>query len=339
MVTELLTQPVALALVLASGGLMGAAGFVATYGWASHSEAKQSQALLPQVRLQRLIKLGKTASNERQAQTNVKKMRDVYLAYRQSVKPLAQTLYSTEQEKIETLLNQAGISHHNEHAIADLLAERLVLSLLIGVGVFIGVIALPMLLGFKLMLTIAALYVGGALPLWQLKLKAKQRAANIQRDLPDVMDLMVICVEAGLGLDATLKRIAKETQGMAPECASELTVMSAELMAGLPRAEAFSRFAQRSQVDEVKSFASLMSQSDRMGLSIAQTLRAFSDDLRTRRRQRAEESAAKASVKMTLPLVFFVFPPLMIILLGPMALQILDVFGMGGLVGVGLGGG
>jgi tight adherence protein C len=339
MVMELLTQPAALVALLASGGFMGAAGFAVTYGWVNHVDTKQSQALLPQVRLHRLVKLGKTSSSHVRQPANTQKLRDTYLAYRQSVKPLAQTLYGTEHDKLEALLNQAGMTQHNEHAIEELLAERLMLSLLMGGGVFVCVIALPFMLGFKLMIILAALYAGGAIPLWQLKLKAKQRAASIQRDLPDVMDLMVICVEAGLGLDATLKRVAKETKGMAPECAAELAVMSAELMAGLPRVEAFSRFAQRSQVEEVKSFASLMSQSDRMGLSIAQTLRAFSDDLRTRRRQRAEESAAKASVKMTLPLVFFVFPPLMIILLGPMALQILEVFGMGGLVGVGLGGG
>jgi tight adherence protein C len=318
---------------------MGAAGFAITYGWASHHETRHNQALLPRVRLQRLIKLSKAGTTPAQHEVKALKLHSTYLAYRQRVKPLAQTLYGTQHEKLEALLNQAGLTQHNAEAIEDLLAERLMLSLLMGAAVFIIVIALPMLLGFKLMLTLASLYAGGALPLWQLKLKAKQRASALQRDLPDVMDLMVICVEAGLGLDATLKRVAKETQGMAPECSAELAVMSAELMAGLPRTEAFSRFAQRSQVEEVKSFASLMSQSDRMGLSIAQTLRAFSEDLRTRRRQRAEESAAKASVKMTLPLVFFVFPPLMIILLGPMALQILDVFGMGGLVGIGLGGG
>jgi tight adherence protein C len=326
--------PVAWLVALGSGGLMGSAAYLLTT-WvapAYRDDHQHPAEALTRERLQRLVAQGLKRPTAIKASTQ-QQLKQQYLAYSQRLTPMAQTLYGTKHDVLDTLLAQAGHYHRNADTIPALLAERLVLSLALGIASLLLVGFAPVFLGIKLMMLLSALYIGGALPLWRLKLEAKQRAAAIQRDLPDVMDLMVICVEAGLGLDMAIKRIARETQHMAPQCADEFQLIARELMAGLPRSEVFTRFAQRNQLDEIKAFASLIGQSDRMGLSVSQALRSFSEDLRTRRRQRAEESAAKASVKMTLPLVFFVFPPLMIILLGPMALKLLDVFGQGGLVG------
>jgi tight adherence protein C len=132
---------------------------------------------------------------------------------------------------------------------------------------------------------------------------------------------MVVCVEAGLGLDATIQRVAEETERIAPEISHEFKRLNKELNAGISRAEAFQNLGQRAGVDELRSLCAMVIQSDKMGTSVADTLRVFADDLRVKRRQKAEELAAKASIKMTFPLVFFVFPPLFIVLMGPIVIQ------------------
>lgn len=247
------------------------------------------------------------------------------------LKPLAIKLYGSSDEflqQIALLLSRAGQPCHAE-AIMTFLGQRLFSALVVGGGFFLGLLPLPIPFFLKATALVMGLYAGGLLPMMRLRGLARQRGEEIQRTLPDVLDLMVVCVQAGLVLDATLKRVSTECQLVAPVLSLELHRLGRELNAGLPRAEAFQQLGERNGVDELKSLCALIVQSDRMGVGIAQALKVFSEDLRTRRRQRAEELASKASVKMTVPLVFFVFPPLMIILMGPMAIEIVKVFGGG----------
>jgi tight adherence protein C len=139
----------------------------------------------------------------------------------------------------------------------------------------------------------------------------------LRRALPDCLDLLVICVEAGLGLDQALLKVAEELRITHPELTSELKLVNMEMRVGKTRVEALRELGRRTGLEDIKSLVTMLIQTERFGTSIAQSLRVFSDDSRTRRRQRAEEMSAKTSVKMVPPLVFFIFPALMVVILGP----------------------
>jgi tight adherence protein C len=137
------------------------------------------------------------------------------------------------------------------------------------------------------------------------------------------LDLLVICVEAGLGLDQALLRVAEELRITHPELFEELQLVNLEMRVGKTRIEALRELAKRTGLDDIKALVSMLIQTERFGTSIAQSLRVHSDELRMKRRQRAEEKAAKMSVKMVPVLVFFIFPALMVVILGPAVLQIM----------------
>jgi tight adherence protein C len=140
--------------------------------------------------------------------------------------------------------------------------------------------------------------------------------------VPDGLDLLVICVEAGLGLDHALLRVSQELQITHPELSDELQLVTAEMRLGKTRVDALRDLARRTGLDDIKALVAMLVQTERFGTSIAQSLRVHSDDLRTKRRQRAEEKAAKISVKMVPVLVFFIFPALMVVALGPAIIAI-----------------
>ncbi|MCK0506454.1 type II secretion system F family protein [Aromatoleum anaerobium] len=148
------------------------------------------------------------------------------------------------------------------------------------------------------------------------------RQREIFETFPDALDLMTVCVEAGLGVEAALVRVADEMQHKSEALAEELHLVTLELRAGLERARALRNLATRTGVDEVDGFVAMIIQAERFGTSIAASLRIHSDMLRTRRRQRAEEAAAKIALKLLFPLIFFIFPSLMLVLLGPAMIQI-----------------
>ncbi len=143
--------------------------------------------------------------------------------------------------------------------------------------------------------------------------------------LPDMLDLAVVCVEAGLGMDQSLLRIGQELNAMYPDLSEELNLYSLEVNAGRKRADALRNLGTRTDVDDLKSFVAVLIQTDRFGTSVAQSLRVFSETLRTKRRQRAEEHAAKMSIKMLPPLVFFIFPAILIVILGPAVIAIIRI--------------
>lgn len=163
--------------------------------------------------------------------------------------------------------------------------------------------------------------IGFYLPSIYLAMRTRSRQDEVTRSLPDSLDLMVVCVQAGLGIAAALQRVAAEMRLACPALAEELNLVHQEMQTGVPRPEALRNLAQRTGVDDVYSLVAMLIQTDRLGISISQALKAHAESMRTRRRQRAEQLARKASIKLAFPLVFLVLPALLVIILGPAAIQ------------------
>ncbi len=173
-------------------------------------------------------------------------------------------------------------------------------------------------------LTLALLgaLAGFYLPDLWLRIKADRRKEKLLVALPDALDLMVVCVEAGMGLDGAFSRVAEEIHLNSPELSDELKLMNLELRAGRSREEALRDLAARSNLEEMTSLVTLLIQTDKFGTSLAASLRVFSDAYRTQRYQRAETAAAKIPVKLIFPLILFIFPALFTVILGPAAIRI-----------------
>jgi tight adherence protein C len=168
-----------------------------------------------------------------------------------------------------------------------------------------------------------ALGAGFLLPEFWLQLRIKSRQQRLRIALPDGLDLLVICVEVGLGLDQALLRVAQELKIVHPELSEELTLVNLEMRVGKTRIEALRELGRRTGLDDLKTLVAMLIQTERFGTSVAQSLRVHSDELRTKRRQRAEELSAKTTVKMVGPLVFFIFPALLVVILGPAVITLI----------------
>lgn len=167
-----------------------------------------------------------------------------------------------------------------------------------------------------------AVVVGWYVPDAWVLTRMKNRQKLLRLGLPDAMDLLVICVEVGLGLDQALMKVAEEIQIAHPDLSEELQIVNMEMRVGKTRTDALKDMVQRTGVDDIKALVGVLVQTDRFGTSIVQALRTYSDELRTKRRQRAEEMAAKVSVKMVPVLVFFLFPAIFIVILAPAGLTL-----------------
>jgi tight adherence protein C len=167
--------------------------------------------------------------------------------------------------------------------------------------------------------------LGYLLPSMILGRMAKRRQHRIRLSLPDALDLMVVSVEAGLGLDQAMQRVADELIAVHRELSEELRLVNLELRAGTARADALHNLAKRTQVDDLSSLVTMLVQTDKFGTSVAQALRVHSDTSRTKRRQRAEEAAAKTGAKMVFPLVFCIFPAIWVVTIGPAAIRFVQV--------------
>jgi tight adherence protein C len=174
----------------------------------------------------------------------------------------------------------------------------------------------------------AAAVLGFVLPDLWLAGRARRRQGNLRLALPDALDLLVICVEAGLGLDQSLLYVSQELRIAHPDLCDEFDLVNAEVHVGKSRTEALRSLAERSGVEDIKVLVATLIQTERFGTSVAQALRIHSDDLRIKRRQRAEEMAAKTTVKMLLPLVFCIFPALFVVILGPAVITLIRDFGV-----------
>ena len=217
--------------------------------------------------------------------------------------------------RLKRRLIRAGI--RNPNAALYFQGIRLVATLLFGAGALLGAWqshAAPenLVLG-----TGAAAALGYMAPMKYVMLRISRRQRAIARGLPNALDLMVVCVESGLGIDQTTLQVAKELQSAHPEICSEFTVMNLELRAGIRRADALHNLADRTGVEAVKKLVAVLVQTDRFGTSIAQCLRGHADYLRTMARQKAEERASKLAVKLVFPIFFCVLPSLFVVTIGP----------------------
>jgi len=171
-----------------------------------------------------------------------------------------------------------------------------------------------------------ALGLGFLVPDFWLGRRITARQNAVRRGLPDVLDLLVICIEAGQSLDQATIRTAEELRAALPAITDELSVVVLEQRAGRPRTDAWKHFAERTRVDSVRNMVSVLVQSEQFGTSASKALRIHSDTLRTQRRQKVEEQAAKTTIKLVFPLVFFIFPSLFLVTLGPAILIIIENF-------------
>ncbi len=171
-----------------------------------------------------------------------------------------------------------------------------------------------------------AFVIGFFLPRYILRRMIRSRQQLVRWGLADALDLMVISIEAGLGLNAAMVKVSTELKEVHPDISSEFEMANLEMRVGRDREEALRNLAERTGVDDLRSLVAMLIQADKFGTSIAKAIRAFSDSLRTKRRQRAEQAAQKAAVKLLLPLACFLFPTLFIAILGPAALQLMDTF-------------
>src|ERR1035438_10273970 len=217
-------------------------------------------------------------------------------------------------------LNRAG--YRNESAIKVFYGSKFIVPLLLcALALVSGVANLAPFFVYA-----TCLGLGFLGPDFWLGRKIKKRQQKIRLGLPDVLDLLVICIEAGLSLDQATARTAQELRNAQPELCDELGIVVLEQRAGRPRAEAWRHLAERTGVDVVRNLVSMLVQSEQFGTSIAKTLRVHADTLRTQRVQQVEEAAAKTTVKLIFPLVFFIFPALFVVVLGPAVIMMIESF-------------
>ena len=225
-------------------------------------------------------------------------------------------------KEIKILLTQAG--YYGPEALHRYLLSKIVVPVS---AVILGtLVILPLKISWtiKSMLWYFFLAGGFYLPNFFLKQKTKSRQKKINEGLADALDLMVVCVEAGLGLNAALKRVADDFKISNPVLSQELNLVNLEIMAGLEREQALRNLADRTGVEDIASLVAVLIQADRFGTSIATALRIQSDMMRVKRRQTLEEKAAKTPVKLIFPLLLFIFPALMVVIMGPAIIQMME---------------
>lgn len=172
---------------------------------------------------------------------------------------------------------------------------------------------------------VSAAACGYYAPSWWLRKAIANRQDALQRAIPDALDLMVVCVEAGLGLDQAIGRVGEEVKRAHPALSDELNLLALELRTGVTRQAALRNLAHRTDLEEVRNLVAILVQTDRFGTSIGQALRVHADSMRTTRRLKAEELAAKLPVKLLLPLIFFIFPSMFIVTIGPACIRLVRV--------------
>ena len=226
----------------------------------------------------------------------------------------------SEMGKFQLRLVHAGFRRHD--ALIIFLGIRAACAL-----VFFAFVATPLLVRPSVPMALSAAALGYMIPGVVLARLARARQMRIRLSLPDALDLLVVSVEAGLGLDQAIQRVADELTPVHPDLGEDLRLINFELRAGKARVEALHNLAARTGVDDLLSLVAVLVQTDKFGTSVAQALRVYSDVLRTKRRQRAEEAAAKTAVKMVFPLVICIFPAIWLVTLGPAAMKFVAIIG------------
>jgi tight adherence protein C len=249
----------------------------------------------------------------RQAQTD--RLKGVLQAFGEAVQERSSSTSALRQRLI-----RAG--YPNAAAVPMFMGIRLALP----AGLFIGAGAVLPALGYSAAFTlIMALYfglMGYVLPGLAVSRKIKKRQKEMQKALPDALDMLVVSVEAGLGLNAALVRVSEEMDRMSPVLSEQLGLVNLEIRAGTSREEALRNLGERTGLQDIISLVGMLIQTERFGTSVAQALRVHAETMRTKRRQRAEEAAAKTTIKLVFPLVFCIFPAMFVVILGPALIQI-----------------
>ncbi len=217
-------------------------------------------------------------------------------------------------------LVQAGYRH--KEALRILHGARLLLMAILAAVAGVAVSGSSATSDNKLLLVAGAALAGFMAPGYFVAMQSRRRQRRIRRGLPDALDLLVICVESGLGLDQALMQGAKELELAHPDISQEFTLFNMELKTGKRRAEALRNMADRAAVDELKKLVTVLIQADRFGTSVANSLRTHADYMRMQARQKAEEKAAKVGVKLVFPIFFCILPTLFVVTVGPMAVRI-----------------
>lgn len=231
-----------------------------------------------------------------------------------------------ERSKISTRLVHAG--YRTGSALTIFYAAKTFVGLALLVIVLVAATWYP---GFStnqvVFFAALAAFLGSVLPNYVLDRQVKKRQKLIRNGFPDALDLLVVCAEAGLGLNMAIQRVSRELNASHPALGDELSLVNVEIRAGVDRVEALRNLAQRTGLEDIRGLVSLLTQSLRFGTSIADTLRVYAEEFRDRRMQRAEEQAAKIGTKLIFPLVFCIFPSFFLVAVGPAALRLIDVFG------------
>ena len=231
---------------------------------------------------------------------------------------------AAEAKKLQKQLMTAGYRSPN----APIIYRAIQVSTLIGYPtmVALGCALMARPLQSAVLWILIAFIKGFFLPRYVLRKMIKGRQQRVRWGLADALDLMVVSIEAGLGLNAAMVRVGDELRDVHPDISEEFELTNLEIRVGRDRDEALRNLAERTGVDDLRSLVAMLIQADRFGTSIARAVRVYADSLRTKRRQRAEQAAQKAAVKLLFPLACFLFPTLFIAILGPAALNLLDTF-------------
>ena len=235
-----------------------------------------------------------------------------------------QIMPKSEKEVSVVTQRLARAGYRDAQAVKFFYGCKVVVPLLLCVVVFLSGFANSM---GQIFVYILALGIGFLAPDFWLGRKIEARQKRITKGLPDVLDLLVICMEAGLSLDQATARTAAELSKSTPDLCDELGVVVLEQRAGQARSDAWKKMAERTGVESLRNLVAILVQTEQFGTSIAKTLRVHSDTLRTQRVQLIEELAAKTSVKLVFPLVFFIFPALFLVTLGPAMIVMMEQFG------------
>ncbi len=232
---------------------------------------------------------------------------------------------AAEAHKLQKQLMQAGY----RSPAAPVIFRAIQLTALFSFPAIVALVCMWLArpLSSALLWMLVAFVAGFFLPRYGLRKLIKGRQQRVRWGLADALDLLVVSIEAGLGLNAALVRVGEEMRIAHPEISEEFELTNLEIRVGRERDEALRNLAERTGVDDLQSLVAMLIQADRFGTSIARAVRIYSDSLRTKRRQRAEQAAQKAAVKLLLPLALFLFPTLFIVILGPAALNLIDTFG------------
>ena len=244
------------------------------------------------------------------------------LAFRQLLQRLGDVLPASPKDVtiMQRRLIRAGL--RGPHALKMLYGSKVVLAVVMPVVATILVTGSAADMDKKIMFVLASAAAGFFAPNEYVKLKSKRRQKELRRGMPNALDLLVVCVESGLGLDQAILQVSKELDKAHPEISEEFALVNLELKAGKRRIEALRNLGERTNVDELKKLVAVLIQADRFGTGIAQSLRGHADFMRVQARQVAEEKAAKLGVKLVFPIFFCILPSLFVVTVGPVAVKI-----------------